>query len=88
MSGSVRDSTVQELIELNNITSKYPSADERDLEKCFVCFSILHQIFNSKEILARITKEIFEDFYADNVVYLELRTTPRDIIDKQTTLSA
>lgn len=47
-------------------------------------FTILHRLLNNKNILEQVTREILEDFHAENCVYLELRTTPRNIYDKQT----
>ncbi len=40
-------------------------------------FSVIHQVTTDHAILTRITREVIEDFAADNVQYLELRTTPK-----------
>lgn len=104
LSGSVRDSTILELLEKNafekferlngnsvtergefilNELKRFP-VGERDLDECFKYFAVLHEVLNSREILKRIAREVFEDFRNDNVVYLELRTTPRCIKDPNT----
>jgi adenosine deaminase len=51
----------------------------RDLNKCFGIFHAIHDMIRSKEIISRIMDEVLEDFMEDNVIYLELRTTPRDL---------
>ena len=45
----------------------------------FLVFSFMHQLLNNKENLIRITKEVLLTFQKENTVYLELRTTPRQI---------
>eukprot|EP01118_Nematostelium_gracile_P014679 TRINITY_DN577_c0_g1_i2.p1 TRINITY_DN577_c0_g1~~TRINITY_DN577_c0_g1_i2.p1 ORF type:complete len:266 (+),score=70.53 TRINITY_DN577_c0_g1_i2:219-1016(+) len=42
---------------------------------------MIHQMFNTKEATSRIIREVIEDFASDNVKYLELRTTPRNLVD-------
>ena len=54
----------------------------RDLEKCFGIFAVIHRMIKTSETLTRIISEVFEDFMADNVVYLELRSTPRELEGK------
>jgi len=66
-----------------NELKRFP-VGERDLDECFKYFSVLHEVLNSREILRRIVREVFEDFRSDNVVYLELRTTPRCIKNPNT----
>lgn len=53
----------------------------RDLKKCFQIFSILHELVSSKKVLERIAREVLEDYMKDNVIYVELRTTPRSLPD-------
>jgi adenosine deaminase len=47
------------------------------LEECFRLFELLHRLIDSRSIVERIVGEVLDDFLNDNVVYLELRTTPR-----------
>jgi adenosine deaminase len=54
------------------------------LSECFEIFDLIHAIMNNKQTLKRVTYEALCDFYNDNVVYLELRTTPRDLPDGTT----
>ena len=52
-------------------------AGERTLSEVFQLFGVIHQVTTDHAILTRITQEVIEDFAADNVQYLELRTTPK-----------
>lgn len=58
-----------------------PKDDGRitSMEECFQIFDYIHGIISSKEALQLATKLVIRDFYDDNVVYLELRTTPKQI---------
>ncbi|XP_020086608.1 adenosine deaminase-like protein isoform X2 [Ananas comosus] len=49
----------------------------RSLPECFQLFDLYHILTTDHETVTRITKEVVEDFAAENVVYLELRTTPK-----------
>eukprot|EP01126_Amoeba_proteus_P053840 TRINITY_DN6582_c0_g1_i18.p1 TRINITY_DN6582_c0_g1~~TRINITY_DN6582_c0_g1_i18.p1 ORF type:complete len:199 (+),score=38.83 TRINITY_DN6582_c0_g1_i18:304-900(+) len=40
-------------------------------------FRIIHSVVNDLPTLFRVTKEVLQDFASENVMYLELRTTPR-----------
>ena len=55
-------------------------AGGRSLPECFQLFDLYHILATDHETVARITKEAIEDFAAENVVYLELRTTPKVLI--------
>jgi adenosine deaminase len=56
-------------------------AGNRDLKKCFKVFNLLHELVSSKPILERIMLEALEDMMDDNIIYCELRTTPRALSD-------
>ena len=91
--GSIRDSTLQELLELNERQGRglgkdgrplpalellrVGSQDERSLKECFELFDAIHHVVTSPEVVTRVTEEVITDFAAENVCYLELRTTPR-----------
>lgn len=47
-------------------------------------FKILHSLTDSLEALRNMTLDVIQEFAADNVRYLELRTTPKDIPEKMT----
>jgi adenosine deaminase len=51
----------------------------RDLRKCFGIFHEIHKLISTRDILKRVLMEVLEDFMADNVIYLELRSTPRTL---------
>lgn len=72
--------------ELKCLPQSCLAPDSADLAECFKLFDVLHRLIKSKQILARITEEILADFQADNVVYLELRTTPRNIHNERSEL--
>lgn len=40
-------------------------------------FALIHSISTEHDIVTRIAHEVLVDFAADNVVHLELRTTPK-----------
>lgn len=51
--------------------------NDRSLVEVFKLFDLIHLITTDHKTVTRITKEVVEDFAAENVVYLELRTTPK-----------
>ena len=53
------------------------SGETRSLSECFSLFDGIHSLVSTPERVRRVTSETLEDFAADNVTYLELRTTPR-----------
>ncbi|PIA50659.1 hypothetical protein AQUCO_01200106v1 [Aquilegia coerulea] len=53
------------------------SADDRSLVECFKMFDLIHVLTTDHETVTRITREVIEDFAAENIVYVELRTTPK-----------
>lgn len=55
--------------------------DDRSLSACFSIFDAIHKTVTSLATVRRIAREVLDDFAADNVKYLELRTTPRDLSD-------
>ncbi|GMN49852.1 hypothetical protein TIFTF001_019013 [Ficus carica] len=50
---------------------------DRSLTEVFKLFDLIHILTTDHNIITRITKEVIEDFASENVVYLELRTTPK-----------
>ncbi|KAJ3648715.1 hypothetical protein Zmor_020494 [Zophobas morio] len=52
-------------------------AQEKRLQECFSLFKIAHNSTNNRKAVYEATKYVVEEFRADNVIYLELRTTPR-----------
>ena len=56
---------------------------QRDLIKCFGIFHAIHGMIKTKNTVSRIIQEVLMDFMEDNVIYLELRTTPRDLLGEK-----
>ncbi|PNT74611.1 hypothetical protein BRADI_1g18810v3 [Brachypodium distachyon] len=50
----------------------------RSLPECFKLFDLFHILTTDHDTVTRITKEVVGDFAAENVVYLEIRTTPKN----------
>lgn len=50
---------------------------DRALDECFELFQIAHDVTNNPNAVYIATKRVIEEFAYDNVMYLELRTTPR-----------
>ncbi|KAL6546731.1 hypothetical protein OROMI_022452 [Orobanche minor] len=85
LNGSIRDSTLLELArelgekgaicfsDVEHVILK----NDRALNEVFKLFDLIHIITTDHKTVARISREVIEDFAADNVVYLELRTTPK-----------
>ncbi|KAF3779991.1 Adenosine deaminase-like protein [Nymphaea thermarum] len=85
LNGSIRDSTLLELAKDSREKGALAFSDvehvikkcTRSVMECFKLFDVIRIITTDHAALSRITKEVIEDFAADNVVYLELRTTPK-----------
>lgn len=45
--------------------------------RCFEKFRYAHDLTDTPEAIALATERVIQEFSDDNVVYLELRTTPR-----------
>ncbi|XP_028101797.1 uncharacterized protein LOC114301087 isoform X1 [Camellia sinensis] len=52
--------------------------DDRSLQEVFKLFDLIHIVTTDHKILTRIAQEVVEDFATENVVYLELKTTPTE----------
>jgi adenosine deaminase len=51
------------------------------LKACFDSFKIIEQLVTSKEILCEVADDVIKEFRNHNVVYFELRTTPKVLLD-------
>lgn len=47
------------------------------MSECFELFALIHSLTTDHDLITSMTQEVLEDFAADNVVHLELRTTPK-----------
>ncbi|KAL1196383.1 N6-mAMP deaminase [Cardamine amara subsp. amara] len=85
LNGSIRDSTLLELARVLGEKGVIVFADfenvirknDRSLAEVFHLFDLIHKITTDHKTVTRITREVVEDFALENVVYLELRTTPK-----------
>ncbi|KAG9136943.1 hypothetical protein Leryth_023165 [Lithospermum erythrorhizon] len=85
LNGSIRDSTLLELardlgekgIIVFSDVEPVILKDDRSLFEVFKLFDLIHILTTDHKTVTRITKEVVEDFAAENVVYLEIRTTPK-----------
>ena len=50
---------------------------QRTLAECFSLFDLVYQLTQDDPSVYRITKDVIRSFHEDNVIYLELRTTPK-----------
>ncbi|XP_066965205.1 adenosine deaminase-like protein isoform X4 [Macrobrachium rosenbergii] len=94
LNGSLSDTTILRLLQDKRSAGvvNLPDSAEvvikrghnRTLEDCFTVFGILHCLTDSVSAIETITRDVLQDFVADNVRYLELRTTPKVIPGKMT----
>lgn len=47
-------------------------------DDCFDIFPLIHKVIDSPEAIYKVTSDVIAEFEADQVKYLELRTTPRE----------
>jgi adenosine deaminase len=88
LNGSLSNKTLQMLHSLHSSTQGHApivdhnfyhilSSDSQDLSSCFQKFKYAHDLTSTKNSLKLATMAVIEDFADDNVMYLELRTTPK-----------
>ncbi|TVT98020.1 hypothetical protein EJB05_56737 [Eragrostis curvula] len=86
LNGSVRNSTLLELAKQLGDKGVIVFEDVKDVImknsrshlECFKLFDLFHILTTDHDTVTRIAKEVVEDFAAENVVYLEIRTTPKN----------
>ncbi|KAF5895463.1 adenosine deaminase-like protein, partial [Clarias magur] len=84
LNGSVSSATMEKLIarkpHLNIESSRTAihNGQRRTLAECFQVFKLIHQLVDSEEDILMVAKAVIEEFAADGVKYLELRSTPRE----------
>jgi adenosine deaminase len=91
LSGSIRNSTIFELIKNSQLYTEYLQIidsksrffffpkSKRTTSECFYIFNLIHHLTNNLNIIKRITREVIEDYSKENTKYLEIRTTPRKL---------
>ncbi|WZZ14342.1 N6-mAMP deaminase [Brassica rapa] len=85
LNGSIRDTTLLELARVLGEKGVIVFSDvedviqknDRSLDEVFKLFDLIHMITTDHQTVTRITREVVQDFALENVVYLELRTTPK-----------
>lgn len=87
LNGSLSRETMQKLADLKEKRqgTKYEIPEGykidgyklEDLSECFKLFQVAYDLVDSKEALILATKAVIKEFSEDNVIYLELRSTPR-----------
>mmetsp|Transcript_9457 Transcript_9457/g.28460 ORF Transcript_9457/g.28460 Transcript_9457/m.28460 type:complete len:365 (-) Transcript_9457:220-1314(-) len=80
LNGSLRASTLSELAVAkgkDEAALKLISRGDKTLAECFSVFALIHEVTTEHDTITRLAREVVEDFAADRVVYLELRTTPK-----------
>lgn len=53
-------------------------SDFRSLSECFDVFKLAHDLVDCVEAVKLATENVIGEFSEENVVYLELRSTPRE----------
>ncbi|XP_012251017.2 adenosine deaminase-like protein isoform X2 [Athalia rosae] len=92
LNGSLSPGTLLKLNALHNLNGNDGDADrserqlqpmelgdQNSLEACFKMFSIAHELTSAPEYVRIATEHVIREFHDDNVIYLELRSTPRAI---------
>lgn len=77
--GCIRPSTLQEYLTEKQV--KYTSEEfkTKDMKGAFRIFDLIHAAIHNLKQIDRISEEMFQDSVKENVIYLELRSTPRHI---------
>lgn len=77
LDGSVRVSTVEELLNQKNLNQEMiVNQETNSLSDYLTKFDLPIKIMQTKENLIRVSKELVEDLAKDNVIYAEIRFAP------------
>jgi len=89
LNGSVSRSTIKKLLDHQSdsqreISKKFLSSEDilrssDTLEECFEVFKLIHHLTDNRWAILHACIDVIKEFASDNVRYLELRTTPREI---------
>ncbi|KAI8089401.1 uncharacterized protein BX664DRAFT_332927 [Halteromyces radiatus] len=82
INGSLSPQTLRELVarkvDMNPELAAFTIPDSLDrIDDFFALFKFIYQLTDDESSVAHATKRVMEEFAADGVRYLELRTTPR-----------
>lgn len=78
LSSKVYGPNTKEFLQLSQEFIEFDKDNKTNLEKCFSKFGFMHQLTASYEGLKMAVEMVIQDFKMDNVIYLELRTTPKN----------
>lgn len=84
LSGCIRVPTLLAMAKEKKIDTTILEKNERSHENSLHFFKTAHQVIDSKSALKRITLEMIEDFRQENTMYLEIRTTLKNLKDFET----
>uniref|UniRef100_A0A0C9RAC4 Adal-a protein n=1 Tax=Fopius arisanus TaxID=64838 RepID=A0A0C9RAC4_9HYME len=88
LNGSVSPQTLKKLQKLKSNGDNSASMPDMEkfttLKECFQMFNLVHSLTDTPEAVFLATHDVIQEFHDDNVIYLELRSTPRSIKDQMT----
>lgn len=84
LNGCIRFQTLKDLCLQKGLAFPFEEHSKRDLPACFAIFGMIHEVMVNLDSIRRVTREMLEDFCLQNVIYLEIRTTPKSIPGKFT----
>lgn len=85
INGSVSEHTMGKLLAQKQMTPSsesnfsFTKGQTATLDDCFKKFKLIHQITDNVQAVYMITRDIIQEFAAENVKYIELRSTPREV---------
>ncbi|XP_022104694.1 adenosine deaminase-like protein [Acanthaster planci] len=93
INGSISTETIEELLAKNQEQgkpqpdisplrqwkNKVEKGEQMTLDGCFEMFKLIHQLVDSCEAVAIVTRNVIREFAEDGIKYLELRSTPKDV---------
>ncbi|KZC04415.1 PREDICTED: adenosine deaminase-like protein [Dufourea novaeangliae] len=90
LNGSLSPDTLKKLYKMQNPTSEdcenivMSTEKYSSLGECFKVFDVAHSLTVTPEAVFQSTYDVIKEFQEDNVIYLELRSTPRAINGQMT----
>ncbi|XP_065351542.1 adenosine deaminase-like protein isoform X1 [Cloeon dipterum] len=91
LNGSLSESTIQKLCQLEGAPHLFDNwqvainhGEHRTLSECFEMFKAVHALTVAPEAVKLATASVISDFEQDGVIYLELRSTPREVEGRMT----
>ena len=79
LNGSIRFQTLKELSFQKGQPFAFDEHKKLDMKTAFMIFAQIHKVINDLASIRRVTLEMLEDFNLENVIYLEIRTTPKSL---------